>query len=28
MPNGMKMNTLNMQKGMGQPGAPGAPPAR
>jgi septal ring-binding cell division protein DamX len=26
MPNGMKMNIQNMQKGMGQPGAPGAPP--
>jgi hypothetical protein len=27
MPNGMKMNLLDMQKGMGQPGAAGAPPA-
>jgi Protein of unknown function (DUF3617) len=26
MPNGMKMNLLDMQKGMGQPGAAGAPP--
>jgi hypothetical protein len=26
MPNGMKMNLLDMQKSMGQPGAAGAPP--
>jgi Protein of unknown function (DUF3617) len=26
MPNGTKMNLQDMQKGMGQPGAPGAPP--
>jgi len=26
MPNGMKMNLLDMQKGMGQPGGAGAPP--
>ena len=27
MPNGMKINILNIQKGMGLPGAAGAPPA-
>jgi hypothetical protein len=26
MPNGMKMNILDLQKGMRPPGMPGAPP--